>query len=816
MQRPRPSRGLLLQTAVVVFFAACGGSSDSGTGGACEPGASKDCVCAGGYSGDQYCMDDGFYSSCQCAVNPDYGPPVGQDILMGTDGDLPLAPEDAPTPIDPGQAVCGGPLTWVCLDEWTLQRCVEGVMEQQPCGENEACVEGACRSVICAPSTVECTGEATFKKCDSTGTTWAQDLPCVAGTEIKAFCDPAINECICELPVHVLFVVDASGSMQLEEADPGVTRWDTALTAISQIMDQYPFLTYGLATFPGQTVDCGPDQCIGAGGCGYVSDVNLDLKQGQVQAIKDYLALRELAADPSELEYVLTPLLGMVRYLADFYPADGPLKDHPFPAYVVLVSDGQDSCFNPLDPTKVIGPLADLTEKLLTQFGVKTFTIGFNLESGQDQLDAMAMHGGTGLSSYIPAGDLTTLMAGFKTIFDSMEIRNCDEWTDLAMPPSCVDADGDGWCASVDCDDGLMSVNHGSAEVQGNGADDDYDGATDEPPEDQLDQDGDGFSPAQGDCDDFNPLAGPGAFEIPTDGSDNDCDGSFDETVCDCSPATGAGIEALSCASELSCQAGTLKSHQTGSSTGDHISGALVAVNHFGSGPNDLQPRMGNSYTLMASGLATGTNHSVDLPNGSWGTDPYSSSDDIYDVVEYEVILQAPTNAQGFSIDYVFFSEEYDDFVGTIYNDKFYIILNGPKTTGGQNKVINFTDCREPWDYWDLTGADCPLTSGYCCYIAINTALSECCWYNGCPDGPWTTDISGTGFTCADSYGSDSDDWGSSTGWLTTSWTIVPEETFKLTFHIHDTGDGIYDSEVILDNFRWHATPTTPGTEPSG
>jgi hypothetical protein len=33
---------------------------------------------------------------------------------------------------------------------------------------------------------------------------------------------------------------------------------------------------------------------------------------------------------------------------------------------------------------------------------------------------------------------------------------------------------------------------------------------------------------------------------------------------------------------------------------------------------------------------------------------------------------------------------------------------------------------------------------------------------------------------------------------------------------VHDTSDGIYDSEVLLDNFRWHQTATTPGTEPAG
>jgi hypothetical protein len=117
------------------------------------------------------------------------------------------------------------------------------------------------------------------------------------------------------------------------------------------------------------------------------------------------------------------------------------------------------------------------------------------------------------------------------------------------------------------------------------------------------------------------------------------------------------------------------------------------------------------------------------------------------------------------------------------------------------------------YDFIDPVCSDHPYD--HCCYIAINTALSECCWYAGCPSGYWTTDIGGTGFSCASSSSSDTSGTGSSTGWLTTTWTIEPQETFDLTFHVHDTGDGIYDSEVILDNFTWYATPVSPGTEPA-
>jgi hypothetical protein len=167
--------------------------------------------------------------------------------------------------------------------------------------------------------------------------------------------------------------------------------------------------------------------------------------------------------------------------------------------------------------------------------------------------------------------------------------------------------------------------------------------------------------------------------------------------------------------------------------------------------------------------------------------------------------------------------------VGSTYNDKFYAFLTAPVTTGGAKRIINFTSCRDQSSssYYDFIDPVCEAHPyDHCCYIAINTALSECCWYPHdslhapnptdppCPQGTWTTDISGTGFSCAGDEGSDNHTTGSSTGWLITTWNIEPGETFTLTFHIHDTADDLLDSEVILDNFTWYTTPVTPGTEP--
>ena len=746
-------------------------------------------------------------------------PLFDQSLFDATGTDAPDGSADDPGPLPDGVDVdgppCETPLVWQCQGKDKLVRCVNGRLFSMACGDENACVDGACQPEVCEAAATECTGFDTQRRCNDTGTAWEVDQTCPGVGEIVGICDAGTGKCGCRVPVNVLFVLDASGSMQLEEVSAGVTQWDVARDAMAQIMAEYPFLKFGLATFPQKTVDCSADACEGTGGCAYADDLNLDVAPGQVDAIQGYLATRKLSADPANLKYVLTPLLGIFDYLANGYPADGLLKAHQYPSYVVLLSDGQDSCYNPLNPAAATAPLAARVQQLADQWSIRTFAIGFNLANGFEELDAIAMHGGTGFAEHVPASDLASLLSAFEGIFENMGILKCGSWDNTPAAPDCTDADADGWCASLDCDDGAATVSPGADELGANGADDDCDSVIDEPPDAQQDQDGDGVTPEHGDCNDFRPAVNPAALEEPENGIDDDCDGQTDEGGCACTPTTGASLAAMACAAEISCNADAFQGQGLDSPTGDDLAGAWEAVAHFGAASNDLTPKAGTSYALLATGPATGTSHTTDLSGWDSWSDPYSSSDACYDVAEWTVTLKAPANAKGFSIDYVFFSEEYDDFVGTEYNDKFYILMQAPQTTGNQKRVINFTDCRDPASYHDLTGAQCPLASGYCCYIAINTALSECCWYDGCPDGTWTTDIAGTGYSCAGSQFADSASAGSSTGWLTTSWPIQAGETFTLTFHVHDTSDGIYDSEVLLDNFRWRSTATAPGTEPS-
>jgi len=113
-----------------------------------------------------------------------------------------------------------------------------------------------------------------------------------------------------------------------------------------------------------------------------------------------------------------------------------------------------------------------------------------------------------------------------------------------------LDADGDGWKASEDCND-LNAEVHPGAPESCNGQDQDCDDLVDEDATDAgewfADADGDGWGAGDGradcdpesgevdqdgDCDDSDPGAFPAADEI-CDGVDQDCDGDIDEGAID-------------------------------------------------------------------------------------------------------------------------------------------------------------------------------------------------------------------------------------------------------------------------------------------
>ena len=356
---------------------------------------------------------------------------------------------------------------------------------------------------------------------------------------------------------------------------------------------------------------------------------------------------------------------------------------------------------------------------------------------------------------------------GAKEVAGDGKDNNCDNMVD-------ADLDGDGWTtANGDCNDADAKI-HPGAKVACNSPSDQNCNKIPDNQENQ-DYDGDGVSACNGDCDDADASRSPEYAEIPGDGKDNDCDGKVDNApACDCAGGLTEAKAIDLCVSGVTVTSGG-KSNSHGVKTGNY---------------GVIKPRRGCGWLTVSSGVAwsssvqTGsqmyTSGNPVTTTGCFSCTTPGSSKWVHpgpagccenktenDPSWVKLTIKVPKNAKGFKFDFLFLSAEYPEWVKSSYNDTFYAVLQSKSLTKTQN--ISFDSKGQP--------------------LTVNNG-----WFEH-PSSA-TQKLTGTGY----------DTYGSSSGWLTTTAPCTPGETMNLTFWVHDEGDRILDSAVLIDNWQWIAT----------
>ncbi len=381
-----------------------------------------------------------------------------------------------------------------------------------------------------------------------------------------------------------------------------------------------------------------------------------------------------------------------------------------------------------------------------------------------------------------------------------------------------------------------------------------------------VDEDGDGWTTCDGDCCDntmecANPAqVNPGAYDVPGDGADNDCDGQIDNAVAACD--TGLSSDSSTAADYAKaidiCQTTTMDdpmkkwglisavfTKADGSSQLDSAQSVQHSIRaHYGSNAA-MKPHAGASLIELSTGnaAATGdTNPGPDfdedgengamsdfpadflaanngtLPNAP-GCDPPDLTGGAGDPIMLTLTIRVPTNASSFSMDINFFSSEFPEWTCTEFNDFFVVLLD----SSWNGMPANPTDKN-------LALYTAPDMKTY--PVGVNLAAGNTGLFTQCKNGTigcdgdvsnlkistcsGTADLTGTGMDATDDLGGGcsggDNEIGGATGWLTTSGNVTPGEIMKLRIAIWDTSDDALDSLAVIDNFKWSAAPSTPGT----
>ncbi|MBX3259931.1 MAG: choice-of-anchor L domain-containing protein [Labilithrix sp.] len=306
------------------------------------------------------------------------------------------------------------------------------------------------------------------------------------------------------------------------------------------------------------------------------------------------------------------------------------------------------------------------------------------------------------------------------------------------------------------------------------------------------DYDGDGYA-LKDDCNECNTGINKGAHDIPDNGIDEDCSGVADDEEIECDsdlPQSGSdafdGAKAIGLCKKADpdgVEWGVVSAkwvRPDGTSLSNMV--GVGILKQFGVNA----PQLGGSMLAISSGEAregapetTDKGYSHGTPSGYPKESPACpgvTTGTARDGAALELKIRVPSNAQSFSYQQNFFTQEYPVFICSQYND-FFVTMLDPIPDGLEDGNIAFDQDTNP--------------------ISVNNSLLQVCesgTHKGkffpCPLG--TDTLSGTGFEGA-----------AATGWLTTSAPVTPGTEITIRFAIWDSGDGRLDSTTLIDDFRF-------------
>ncbi len=196
-----------------------------------------------------------------------------------------------------------------------------------------------------------------------------------------------------------------------------------------------------------------------------------------------------------------------------------------------------------------------------------------------------------------------------------------------------------------------------------------------------------------------------------------------------------------------------------------------------------MLPTDGYTFALFGTGIAGAvpvTTNTIDPgdESGTWFGDRRPDSWETFDEAELTLELQVPDYMHYLYYDVQFFTSEYPDYIGTVYNDKLTITVNSP-SEGLSTHIIDVNGGDFVLNAHDIPG------TGFDIF-----AISQ---YTGEPTNPSQVD------TVTRTPGTPGADAGA-TALVSREHAVSPNEVITLTIDLIDGGDNMFDSTAFIDN----------------